>query len=425
MNNDDNLDERLTQSLERQAAQVPLRSHLTSSALKQASRIRARRRAGAVVASVAALAVAIPVGLQIFNDGRPNSLDPIGPSPSTSVTASVPSPSQSPQDPEPTRKQEWKFDFDELDRGPEPTIPYVDTDSGVPVVHEGGETRELDVNDRLAAVVGAGDVVWTSDQSDIDFVLIRPDGERVLLTEGISAPEAQRHFAGVSADGTRMAWSESMSGSNAGEGSTTLWYADAETGKVLHRGETHGGLDAIGFVGSRVLLSKYDESTMLWDAPADKYTSWKGIQVAYETEPSLGLVSLGRAGADGFPCGALVESDAPTVDLWRSCDRRIDTFSPTGEFGTATHPQTDGLGPTILQLVQARSNKVLVTLGGDEHLMANPAWESDRAVIVSVSVGGEWALVRCTVDGTCELASDPIKASPEDQPIYPVKDSRT
>lgn len=449
--NDDNLDERLTQSLERQAAQVSARSHLTNAALKQASRIRARRRAGAVVASVAALAIAIPVGLQIFNDGRPNSSDFVGPTPSTSVTASVPSPdlpspsasqsppvapSQSPSrtpqsnapnpnpgpvDPEPTRKKVWEFDFDELDRGPAPKVPYVDGRT----VHDGGETRRLGANDRLLAVVGAGDVVWAAESQGgaHNLTLIRPNGDRVPLAERSTAPTAAISWAGVSADGKRMAWSTSVSGTNPGEGSATVTYADAETGSVLNQGETHGPLEAVGIVGTRVVMSSYDEGTMLWNGATDKWTTWDGVHIVWGTHPESGLVSLGRP-SGMFPCGAVVRISQPGDNLWRNCTYRIDTFSPEGEFGTSIHVQTDGLGPSLVRLVETRTNDVLVTLEGDSQLMTNFVWESNRTVLMSAHVDGEWAIVRCTVDRTCELATKPQKGMSDENALYPVRDDR-
>ncbi len=446
--NDDNLDERLTQSLERQASQVPARSHLTGAALKQASRIRARRRAGAVVASVAALAIAIPVGLQIFNDGRPSSID-VAPSPTTSVTASVPSPdlpspsasqsppvapSQSPSrtpqsnapnpnpgpsDPEPVRKRTWTFDFDELERGAAPKVPYVDGRT----VHEDGDTRRIGPNDRLLAVVGAGDVVWAAESQGgaHDLALIRPNGDRVTLAERSSAPTAEISFAGVSADGKRMAWSTSVSGTNPGEGSATVTYANAETGKVLSQGETHGPLEAVGIVGTRVVMTSYGEGTMLWNGDTDEWRAWDGMHIVWRTHPESGLVSLGRP-SGMFPCGAVVRSAQPGDNLWRDCTYRIDTFSPDGEFGTSIHVQTDGLGPNLVRLVEARTNDLLVTL--DSQLMTNFVWESDRTVLMSAHVDGEWAIVRCSVDRTCELATEPQKGMADENDLYPVRNDR-
>jgi hypothetical protein len=440
----DPLDERLAQSLERQAGRVPSGYDLTDAAMKQASRIRSRRRAGAIVASIAVIAVALPVGWglvegddkrgmdnEVVTTTSPSPSDSTSPSATPSTTPSVtpskspvappptnPNPNSSPSkssSPPPVKPTTVRLDFDDLERGPAPQLPYLYDGK----IHEGGETREPAANDRLIAVFEGGQIVYATDPElgTTDLVLIRTNGQRVRLTEtgeGDQLPE----FAGLSKNRTKMAWS--VTTSSGSSESTVLSYAEARTGEVINTTTVQASRRAAGFVGEEVAVANWEDGAFLWRGTTDNLAPWGSTRTAYRTAPPVGLVSVGRPSTDPdtMACGAVIESFNPGDDLWRSCELKIDKFSPTGAYGSATHPMTDGLGPNQITLVESRTGKPRTTIETpDSGHLGELVWESTGAVLATAYVDGRWAIVRCTVAGECELVTSPVEGIPDDSPL--------
>jgi hypothetical protein len=308
------------------------------------------------------------------------------------------------------------LNFNDLERGPAPQLPYVQDGK----IHEGGETRALGPNDRLIAVFEGGEIISSGDPEGgvFDLYLVRTNGQRVRLTE-TSEGDQMPEFAGLSKNRTKMAWSVT-SGSTPPAESTVLSYADASTGEVLNTTTVQARREVDGFVGEEVVVSDYEDGAFLWRGTTDTISPWQDTRAAYKTAPPMGLVSIGRPPTDpnDAACGAVIESANPGENLWQSCELKIDKFSPTGAYGSATHPMTDGLGPNQITLLESRTGAARTTIETpDSGHLSEIVWESAASVLVEAYVDGRWAIVRCTVSGECELATSPVEGEADLSPL--------
>jgi hypothetical protein len=115
-------------------------------------------------------------------------------------------------------------------------------------------------------------------------------------------------------------------------------------------------------------------------------------------------VSLATFDGDPYDGGCtLVTSLArPTTRLWRSCQERVDAFSPDGKRVATVAKLTDGRGPNRVTTRSVRGN-LLTTYRVSGHFGLMP-WESDKALLLATFGQDKAAVVRCT-GSTCVRAT--------------------
>lgn len=448
-----NIEDLIKDSVDEMVRDVPARTNLADDALRRARRgqhvTRLTVASGATLALVGgAVAVTDPLGLWA--------------QPSSSKLG--PQSGQGQEDPgeDASPTGSGVIDIEELSLGAAPDVPwYADGavhlgDTAVPFDVEFAELRDLEP-------VTGGAVALTVPDNDgahkgFGLYLIKEDGEVWDLAESFFGDAA------VSGDGTLVAWSDEAWGPGPGDGpsSVTLRVAETATGEVVAtKQQTGSGGDFAGVAAfldnDRVVLDSTDNSpdgVYLWDLTADTVTPWLDYGFTRTFAPSSDVGAfVKRNGADG--ANTYVVDTATEQVLW-STEDSVASFSPDGRYAALTASQgpsrmIDGFEAMLLRgydpgdVIEVNGEDVTITR---EMLDAAAEWQEwhdnwdgrSDLVIVDARTGQEvvrfdvtypqriawepdgtlvfeaWrdvermALVRCTVDGECELATEPREA---------------
>ncbi|TDC49561.1 hypothetical protein E1212_17980 [Jiangella ureilytica] len=421
------LEDHLRDALDDLVTRVPPRAGLADAVLREANRRRAKVRlatAGTTVAAVAAgtmFVVADPLAV----DGA--DLGTIGPAAREPADAGDPGPGT------------VDLDVAGLAEGPAPAgAPWI-TDGVLRV-----DDQEFALPDDISRIqtieaVAGGVAVLTvppaespDGSPDLRLLLLSPDGGRTELGDG------PIYGFGVSADRTLIAWARHDWATHApdgGPGRTLLYVADAATGEVLHERVQSGDGGSMGsvrgFLGDgRVLLDAATNAPTglaLWDPEADTVTPWTGYGFANAVSPGAGLAVLSPTNEAANRVPAVVDADGET--RWElPPDTHVPQhgFSPDGRhLAVIVSPglteaqeraerrlQDEGGYATIdvprsVVVFDAVTGERELTVDGTEP--GTVTWEPDGSLVFEVwnddrTVAG---LVRCSLDGRCELAARP------------------
>lgn len=386
---DDWFEERLHRSLRQHADRVPSDRDLAGGAIARAHRIRTRRRAATAVAGMAVIAAAVPIALDVTGGGTDHTEPAQSPEPSVLTAEPTPEPDDSA-----TPAQPIELDFGELPSGDPPRLPYVDVSAGEIV---DGQTRipfDETAIDSLHRVTG-GYLVNVYDGDDPGLFLVGSDGGTQKLSDSTG-------YVAVSADGgRRIAWSE-----NAEDGtSAELVLADG-AGRERYRLPLDYSVNVWGFLRGRVLFQPTEERTArLWNPETGEVTDIEGVFGGFGTDGTelAGLITELR-GIEEQPCTAVVDMSTER-ELWRSCDLRVETFSPDGRYITTIDAQTDGPGPPEVRVVELATGRERMVLRAD--LFHRTSWDADGNLVAEVVKDNREAVVRCDLHGACELATEP------------------
>ncbi|WP_166356335.1 hypothetical protein [Phytoactinopolyspora limicola] len=356
-------------------------------------------------------------------------------------------------------------DLDDLSSGAAPDTPwYADGtihlgDTAVPFDADFGSLRALEPVNGGAAVLTtpAGDEY---EHGPYEVYLVGQDGTVEQLADSITFSLA------VSPDGSRIAWAEHEFSADNGSGPsrTVLNVADATTGELIHTREQTGDEGHIGGVmgfleADRLVLDSANNSpdgVYVWEPTADTISPWTDFGFTQVLAPSgeFGVFVPPNEAEDSS--SAVVDTRTEQV-LWSPGEDHVAAFSPDGRYAAVVAQQgppmfVDGIHVSELQHLQAgdvidvggtevtvtdemidaasgfddwrdnwdgRSDLVLVDARtGDEVLrrdVEHPGqitWESAESVVFAAwQDGSQMALVRCTVAGACELATEPVDTS--------------
>src|SRR5690606_4305580 len=284
----------------------------------------------------------------------------------------------------------------------------------------GDETFPMAQPWSFAPVAGGSYALVTAlDDGGRRLAIVGPDGEQPLAEV---SPEDEFARPVISADGRTLAWSDTASGDG-----TTLHLATAEGEEVA---STHlagrYGISVAGFLGDRVVVTSSDDGTVeVWDPSSNGLTELPGrpdAVRAWATNPASELASVAtRLVEDDATvphwCNAVVDTREAAV-LWESCELTPIGFSPDGTYAVAQPSNTEGAGPGSYTVVGAESGRPVLEVQAD--LLVGFTWEDDnRHVVLRAYVGGETALVRCSVDGVCERVTEPVASDfPADPEPY-------
>jgi hypothetical protein len=198
------------------------------------------------------------------------------------------------------------------------------------------------------------------------------------------------------------------------ENRTLLRVADTTTGDVVRRRLFGRTVTLLDFGKRRMVLGEWGaraarQRTFWWNPFANRTRAIadKPGYIADISSDRLG-VHLGDPYMGG--CQKVVALSAPHARLWRSCQDRALSFSPTGKRMLTTHILSDGPGPNLVQ-VRARRGRLLDTYRA--RWFGFDAWENDYRLLLQVAGPKAVAAVRCTVR-SCEQASDVQKTEGRD-----------
>lgn len=418
------LEDQVRDALDDLVTRVPPRAGLADTVLRQARRRRTAVRlvtAGGTAAAVAAGTVFVVAG-PLGTDGP--DLGSVGPA------AGGPAEDQG-QDAPPASVT---VDLDDLPAGPAPSVPWsadgVLRSGDVEVPIEGDFTGFRS----LTEVAGGFVVLFV--ESGVDntdgnqLALISHDGQRTVLDDGAIYDVA------VSGEGTLIAWAVhdwTTHGPGDGPGRTLLRVADARTGEVVHEREQTGADGSVGVAkgflpDGRVVLDKATNAPggiFLWDPAAGTVTPWTDYGFTTAVAPGGELAVLTPPNEVADPAPGVVDT-VTGEPLWTIPPDHFagpQAFSPDGrhlavvaapglpgaeEFEDAERAgeETGELDvPRSIVVLDARSGEPVLTL--EDTGPANLTWESDGSLVFDVwdEATSTRSLVRCSLDGHCELAA--------------------
>jgi hypothetical protein len=332
--------------------------------------------------------------------------------------------------------------LDELPTGELPMVPWFADGA----LHVGASNASFDVDARfLNSLLRVGDgylATVTPNDSPVGahenpLYLVPDDGAPTMLAGG--------WVTGVTAGpGNLVAWAAGdWDAEFAGEASTTtLTVADATTGDVLHERLAPLGPDTsvVGFLDeNRILVTAANnrrEGVYVWNVDADTLDGWMpGYNAAIALTPSGDIGAFGQdAGENGT---VVVDTDSGQV-LWTTDYLSARTFSPDGQYAAflqgwfeaideeaAQQGSASEAGTANLVVVEARTGEEVLRI--DAESTQRFAWEPDGSLVFEAwQDSSQMALVRCSLDGDCELATEPRAADvPPDasQPPYHLGDN--
>jgi hypothetical protein len=389
---DQDFERKLKATFASHAGDAP-RVDLTDGALREAGRIRTRRRIAAGLVAAGLVAVAIPVGVQLSDTSshrRPVASDPTGdlvPAPTEAVDVRLAG----------------------LQLGDAPDVPYLHgntfTKDGVstPVGAADGEL----VSDVVA--VDDGVLIWSHKQGDNNAASYSPAGPGAALPVGkwasnpaydSVAKEAAWAVRGVDGDGQPVEGDTILVANSvqsvAGWASTGKLKVDHVMGlraNTVVFNAHNGGGDA---VVARVNVSS---SAPTIDQPWTDATSITAIDPAFTR---VAAVINGDK-----TCSTMLAYDDAS-EQWSSCTWRPVEFSADGTRVLGIPTNTDGIGPNRFAVLDAESGALIQkfsTLG----FFGRMTFEDDDTVVGVLAIDGEAAVVRCTIGADCELATETAK----------------
>lgn len=402
---DDAVGRQMREVLSRHAQDAP-RTDLTDATLTRARRIRARRRVAVGTAAVAVAAVLVPVGALVLDDSRNSELADRNraDNATTNPTGGVP-------------EATTRITLSSLRPGDAPAVPYLvdgrlvrDGQSSEIAGVSGGslEAKAPYVVDAVSLDDGiAGYVVDPAAEA----VRLEPSGASILPSSdrtGQPAVDDDGSIAyavkgvdvfGNPVDASTIVYASALSekpGFAYTTDSTVVQVMDVTDGAVLFN-----AIDAKGhqFVGS---------ADMDAPSPAPVLEPYPRVVSLSAADQSSGLM-VGRTTAMNKHCNAML-STQDASELWTSCTWRPTEFSPDGSKVFAVRLPVTGpiKDVAVLDAASGRVERVLSTDGR----FGRATFEAeDRLDIVTVD-DGLAAIVRCSTEGACELATGPEPARP-------------
>lgn len=378
--------------------------------LGRAAGIRRRRRtAGALVAAAAVAALVAPAGVLVAGHH-----DAAGPGPAVHPMA----PASTSASPAPTGVQRLA-DLAAMPVGPAPATGYLDRD----VWHapDGSTWQPPAVSGGVLGVARVGDAFLVDTPSEKlaepTAMLVQRDGTVVHhwpMSGGFAVSDDGAVIAFVKPDGTPVVVQD---GGRA-------WHE-------LPRIERGTGFQAVAVVGADCKESATSAGCSVFvNSTGQHPESWVSSSHGLVDRASTDITSLTDVRADGTRAGVTSYDEkamttcsrveAPDGSGWRTCRNQLGSFSPDGSRILARNAIGDGLGDTMLDVLDARSGEPVVryevAAGG---AITQVRWEDDAHVLAVVFDGRRWAILRVGLDGRAEVAVPPVKVAGADPTVSP------
>ena len=365
---------------------------------------RRRRAASGIAVAAVALAVAVPMGINLatVERGQEPPVATQGPSPTTDASGPV----------TPTPQGRVEIDAAKAPRGENPAILYA---TGTTLHRPDG--LELELPAQYTYLLPYGDGVMGFNGAEGEFgttTIVDGQGEAVQGPwDGMSGA--------ISSDGSRLAtWLAANGGVD-----LQLWRegADLDEGWTSNVVAFDGTLDIAGFVGPEAVAydltvfgDKGGKATPYvtdWSSEPRELTSVIDLRAANDVTGYVAGMTTMDFQKNEY-CFAVVDAAADTVK-WDTCDYRLDAFSPDGKYVLGVDPETDGLGGRGVTILDAENGGVVADFETSSRaFMQDAVWESRSTVLVPVMQDGSWFLVRIRPDGTVEKALEPSRQGYDD-----------
>ncbi len=284
-----------------------------------------------------------------------------------------------------------KLELNKLEQGAPPAVPFMTSDGRL----VDGDT-DIQVKGRSTTLLGEYDDTYvyarSSRQGSFKEVLrVAADGTTTTVTSAKGADGAV-----LSDDGTTLAVLTS------GKKRSDLKVVDVATG--ADRAETSlklSWLHLLDVDADRVLLGGWNQQRTYSWAIGTQVLDVVKRKVGYDAD--IGADRLAILTKDPYLGGCSVVSTLarPGQALTKSCDERVEEFSPDGSHTANVHLLTDGLGPNRVTTRTASGKKVATY--DAPYYFGQVLWEDADTVFFHVYSKKRSALVRCTV-GDCEIA---------------------
>ena len=338
-----------------------------------AHRIRRRRRIGTAAVSAVVLAVLATPFVLTAGDG-----------PDSAPAPAEPAPSVPPAD----------VRLADVALGAPPSLAWLD---GSDYVAADGTRTTLPFDAVTRATPYAG-----------GFLVTAFDDNQVTLLDSQLREVSQRCYAGsgfaVSDDGLRTAYPTSRCD---------------RSEPTLHVGATSGDGDEwtapmpladagpVGFLGDRVVVSSFNQGPPAVVGPDGSVTTLDALGIATDVDEPRGLVA-GRLAGDPsseqvVPTGAVLDASTGTA-RWSMPGWSLQSFSPDGSLVLGARADAGGTSWAVFDSETGEQRHEFATPAGFGAFRV--AWEDDEHLLMVIVQDRTEAIVRTTLDGAIERASD-------------------
>ncbi|NYD42372.1 hypothetical protein [Nocardioides panaciterrulae] len=276
-----------------------------------------------------------------------------------------------------------------LERGPDVTIPHIE---GTTVVDGDTRIRVPAGQVRLLGTSGPAYVVGASDSSGTDhFRVLRltASGGRTVVLRGVPIWDTW-----LSGDGARLAWADQ------GRHRTGIRVWDSRDGRLEAHRRFLGAVNILDFAGTRMVLGGWGPDRTFWWNTGTDGTRRIAQRPGYAAKISADRVAT--YDRDPYDGGCSVVSTLRGRDrVWRSCDERVQVFSPRHGRMATIPILADGLGARDTW-VRAAGGRLLAHYSA--RYFGLLTWETEKALLLDTNGARKAATVRCVV-ADCERAS--------------------
>jgi len=297
-----------------------------------------------------------------------------------------------------------KIDATKLATGRDPQVVYV---RGRTVMGGVGNPVKVPGTRDITAVTRLWDETWTLQvDTAVRSTLVVQDSQGKVLRQvkdidslaGSADGQAVGYAAGGDSDGT--------------QGATVYYELPGRPAVTLTQPKAYG-LQVLSVTGRTVFFRSATtaggtETLSRWDVdqktavPISRVTSPQAVTVDATLTSSLPVFT------DSGVCSAVTEL-ATGLQRWKTCENRLDTFSPGNAFVLALPPNTGGpFGVDTVSALNAKTGTVIRNWTAPT-IVRQLAEDDDHVLLewyADVDARSRSAVVRCTVStGQCELAT--------------------
>ena len=389
---------------------------------RTARRIVWRRRIATGAVAAAVLAVAVPAGMAATG-GVDRGIGPVG-HPTRSVTHTAPSPTPSPSpsptpSPTPAPTPTWPagaipLTTAGLAQGAAPTIVYL----------QGATLHNGDVSEQLPAAyseIAPNQGGWVAlSKHNGEYSLVQLDTTNHVI--GTPAPSAP----GIAVDlANRTAWFEAGAPGQPGRLVQSIGMAQGQDSLTVPPDVT---AHPVGYVRNGLVFATdgvHPQVAITDFAPGTAEVWLKGAIAAGGASEAADLISVQLQSAGTGSCWAVVDPGWTDMDpagheRWHTCDYALGQFSPDGKYVVGTDAYGDGLGPSWVAILDARTGHEVARFQrppGSDLFIGQLAWEDESHLLASVHENGSWQIVRMETSGHLEAASPAVPGDETTSPF--------
>ena len=279
-----------------------------------------------------------------------------------------------------------------LPRGEAVTLPHV---RGRTIVD--GHVR-IPVEAARVTMIGRSGTAYVVNASGADglrrlrTLRVDADGSTTVLVRGADASEFN-----LSDDGEELVRSTVV-----GHRRTRVTVQDVRVGPITARRVFRGFARVLDQRGNdRLITTSSPNRTFWWSTGSD---TLRPVSRRFSHAADIDADRLAAYTGDPYRggCTVVTRVTRPRTVLWRSCDERVDSFSPSGRRMSTVGILSDGIGPSMVLL--RRTHGRLLARYTTRGWFGAVTWETGTRLLLDTNGRSRAATVRCVVKD-CERAS--------------------